>query len=251
MSSIILVRDEIPCVSHRDIAENTANEEKSIRRLINENQADFTEFGQLRFEIATVSNSVGAINEQKTYYLNEAQATLLLTYLRNSEIVRAFKKELVRQFFAMRETLERQMLKPVLDYEGGKVAHILHGFKHEINPTAFLNVGLIHKFEKMFGARSVREFYSKLLDIRIDEIKHFGDEVAAFYDTCITVDKTTFTFMDDIHKSYQTWCEKNGHFDTLNREAFLRRFAKVSEIRAKQKRIDGERPRGYNLRVSL
>ena len=155
--------------------------------------------------------------------------------------------EVIDVFLAYR----KGQLQPVLDYEGGKVAHILHGFKHEINPTAFLNVGLIHKFEKMFGARSVREFYSKLLDIRVDEIKHFSDEVAAFYDTCVTVDKNTFTLMDNIYSSYKTWCEKNGHFEVLSREAFFRRFAKVSEIRAKQKRVGYERPRGYNLRISL
>lgn len=41
----------------------------------------------------------------KVYHLNEQQATLLMTYLRNTDVVRAFKKELVRQFFAMRKEL--------------------------------------------------------------------------------------------------------------------------------------------------
>lgn len=39
--------------------------------------------------------------------LNEQQATLLVTYMRNSEIVRAFKLELVKQFFEMRAALAR------------------------------------------------------------------------------------------------------------------------------------------------
>jgi len=43
------------------------------------------------------------------YHLSEEQATLLLTYLKNTKKVRAFKKELVRQFFEMRRLLrERQ-----------------------------------------------------------------------------------------------------------------------------------------------
>ena len=43
------------------------------------------------------------------YHLNEQQATLLMTYLKNTEQVRAFKKELVRQFYAMRDFIrERQ-----------------------------------------------------------------------------------------------------------------------------------------------
>lgn len=43
------------------------------------------------------------------YHLNEQQATLLMTYLKNTEQVRTFKKELVRQFYAMRDFIrERQ-----------------------------------------------------------------------------------------------------------------------------------------------
>lgn len=41
-------------------------------------------------------------NYEKIYHLNEEQATLLLTYLKNTPQVRAFKKELFRQFYAMR-----------------------------------------------------------------------------------------------------------------------------------------------------
>lgn len=57
-------------------------------------------------------------NYEKIYHLNEEQATLLLTYLKNTPQVRAFKKELVRQFYAMRrELMERQdrrlELKPI------------------------------------------------------------------------------------------------------------------------------------------
>ncbi len=42
---------------------------------------------------------------EKHYILSEEQATLLITYLRNTDKVRAFKKELVRQFFKMRKEL--------------------------------------------------------------------------------------------------------------------------------------------------
>ncbi len=40
--------------------------------------------------------------------LTEPQAMLLLTYMRNNEVVRAFKKHLVRAFFEMREQLAKQ-----------------------------------------------------------------------------------------------------------------------------------------------
>ncbi len=41
----------------------------------------------------------------KVYYLNEQQATLLMTFLDNSEIVVKFKVELVKQFYHMRQIL--------------------------------------------------------------------------------------------------------------------------------------------------
>jgi phage regulator Rha-like protein len=93
-------------VSHLIIAEETQNLEKSVRNLITKNFADFEDFGQVHFKNATVENSVGAVNEKKIYFLNEAQATLLMTFLRNSEIVISFKKRLVKQFFKIRNELQ-------------------------------------------------------------------------------------------------------------------------------------------------
>lgn len=57
-------------------------------------------------------------NEQKIYCLNEQQATLVITYLKNTAPVRSFKKELVRQFYLMRSELmqrkaARAELKPI------------------------------------------------------------------------------------------------------------------------------------------
>lgn len=54
------------------------------------------------FEIHKVE---GLGRPEKHYILSEEQATLLITYLRNTDKVRAFKKELVRQFFKMRKEL--------------------------------------------------------------------------------------------------------------------------------------------------
>jgi phage regulator Rha-like protein len=93
-------------VSHFIIAEETQNLEKSVRNLITKNFADFEDFGQVHFKNATVKNSAGAVNEKKIYFLNEAQATLLMTFLRNSEVVISFKKRLVKQFFKMRNELQ-------------------------------------------------------------------------------------------------------------------------------------------------
>ena len=48
---------------------------------------------------------------EKTYFLNEPQVTLLLTFMRNNEIVKKFKIKLVKEFFKIRTQL--QISKPV------------------------------------------------------------------------------------------------------------------------------------------
>lgn len=101
-----IIKDEAR-VSHRLIAENTSNKLQSIQDLIARNISDFKEFGALEVEEKKVKNSVGAINIQKTYFLNEPQATLLMTYLRNSEVVKEFKKKLVKAFYAMKQEREQ------------------------------------------------------------------------------------------------------------------------------------------------
>ena len=85
----------------------------TVTRLIQQHEADFKEFGLLRFQIDAVKRE-GARGTKYTkhYQLNEEQATLLMTYLKNTAQVRAFKKELVRQFYAMRTELYKvQMAK--------------------------------------------------------------------------------------------------------------------------------------------
>lgn len=59
------------------------------------------------FEIRA-NNTVRGIREEKLWHFNEQQATLFITYLQNTEPVRQFKKDLVREFFAMRKELEKR-----------------------------------------------------------------------------------------------------------------------------------------------
>lgn len=93
------------------IAEFAGVQHHTVTRLIQQHEADFKEFGSLRFEIEVRKRKVGATTA-KHYQLNEEQATLLMTYLKNTAQVRAFKKELVRQFYAMRTELYKvQMAK--------------------------------------------------------------------------------------------------------------------------------------------
>ena len=95
------------------IAEFAGIQHHTVTRLIQQHEADFKEFGLLRFQIDAVKrDGVRGTKYTKHYQLNEEQATLLMTYLKNTAQVRAFKKELVRQFYVMRTELYKvQMAK--------------------------------------------------------------------------------------------------------------------------------------------
>lgn len=104
MSRFVVEYDGMPSVSHAVIAQNTDNEARSVRLLIENHFNDFEEFGVLSFEMTKPLNTELGGRPSKIYYLNEQQATLLLTYLQNTPIVREFKKALIKEFYQMRET---------------------------------------------------------------------------------------------------------------------------------------------------
>ena len=103
-----------PAGSHREpfttsdiIADCAGVQRATVSRLVRKHQKDLEEFGQVGFEIRAVRYARGT-NEEKLWHFNEQQATLFITYLQNTEPVRQFKKDLVREFFAMRKELEKR-----------------------------------------------------------------------------------------------------------------------------------------------
>lgn len=98
--------DKPPYTTSEAIAQFAGVQHHTVTRLIRDNESDFQEFGLLGFEIHAVKqDGARGVKRKKVYCLNEEQATLLMTYLKNTPQVKLFKKELVRQFFAMRQKL--------------------------------------------------------------------------------------------------------------------------------------------------
>lgn len=64
---------------------------RSVQRMIERHENDLAEFGQVRFQITPVKYARGT-NDKKIYRLNEQQATLLITYLKNTPPVRQFNR---------------------------------------------------------------------------------------------------------------------------------------------------------------
>jgi phage regulator Rha-like protein len=78
---------------------------ESTLKLIRKYRSDFEELGFLRFEIQEKRGTQGASTEY--CLLNEDQATLLITYFKNTPTVRRFKLKLVKEFRAALNEIQR------------------------------------------------------------------------------------------------------------------------------------------------
>lgn len=72
------------------VAEGTGNQHKNVLELVRNNIADFEEFGRVAFQTRPRPEGQHGGGNVVIALLNEAQATLLLTYMRNSDVVRQF-----------------------------------------------------------------------------------------------------------------------------------------------------------------
>ena len=99
-----------PYTTADTVAQYAQVRHKTINELIRKHEKDLEEFGTLAFEMEACPHRTGA-SVQKLYHLNEQQATLLITDLRNTAPVRQFKKALVRGFFEARNELSRREIQ--------------------------------------------------------------------------------------------------------------------------------------------
>ncbi|MBN2895036.1 MAG: Rha family transcriptional regulator [Campylobacterales bacterium] len=126
---IIQIVEGVPTVSHRVVAENIGVQAKNVAELIQTHKAYFERFGNLTFQTEGLErqNAKGQNRgtvDQKTYYLNEMQATFLITLSKNTGKVVAFKAALVRAFDELRSSKPQSPSK----YES-----ILHDHIIELN----------------------------------------------------------------------------------------------------------------------
>ncbi len=145
--------EEEPYTTDEVIAKYSQIKRESVSKLIKKYQKDLEEFGKVGFEIRAMESGQKA----KFYQLNEEQATLLITYLDNTEPVRRFKKALVRQFYDMKNgfyarRMERQKEKSVRKSMTDVIKELglsPHYYKHYTD--------LVYKTALGFNAKQLRE----------------------------------------------------------------------------------------------
>ena len=102
------------------IAECAEVKHDTVQSLIRNHQEDFESYGIIGFEIRKLDGRGGPM---KIYRLNEQQATLLITYLKNTGPVRKFKMNLVKAFFEMRDELSKFRMQRALEKPKRKTLH--------------------------------------------------------------------------------------------------------------------------------
>ena len=101
------------------VAGCTGLQHHTITKTIRKHQARFEQFGKVGFKIQAMESG----QSTKDYILNEQQATLLVTFLKNTEQVANFKTNLVKAFFEMREELSKFRMQRALEKPKRKTLH--------------------------------------------------------------------------------------------------------------------------------
>lgn len=119
--NLVTIKDGDAVTPTTAIAAGTENEHASVIALVRKYHDDLCEFGRVRFEVDPFETA-GGMQTREIALLTEPQATLLLTYMRNTEIVRAFKKKLVREFWELVQERNRASQPDVTTQEGALIA---------------------------------------------------------------------------------------------------------------------------------
>jgi phage regulator Rha-like protein len=115
----VIEQGDVLVVDSRLIADELGIDHRSLFRTIKKYQDEIQEFGHLRFENTSVVNSSGATNITSFVYLNEDQATYIMTLSKNTEQVRRCKRVLVKSF-----SEAKQVIKTVIPQQNDQIREL-------------------------------------------------------------------------------------------------------------------------------
>ncbi|HEM3648611.1 TPA: Rha family transcriptional regulator [Streptococcus suis] len=101
------------------VAECAEVKHRHLKILINKHKERLERFGKVSFKISPSESGQNV----RDYILNEQQATLLITFLKNTEQVANFKENLVKAFFEMRDEVAQFRYQRALEKPKRKTLH--------------------------------------------------------------------------------------------------------------------------------
>ena len=187
------------------LADGVQVSHENMIKLIRKHQSDLEEFGTFRFQI---QKSGGRPTEYAL--LNEQQATLILTYMKNTDIVRQFKKALVRAFFELRDIVRDGISDKRIDVNLNHTRGItnIHGL--DIKYTLDLTK-IIQRPTKMGLA-----LLERLTGVSLEDIADApGEDTQSgvfqdfLHECCIVAPSIRIPFRL-IYERYSDWCHFNN-----------------------------------------
>lgn len=120
MNLVYLDGKKEPYTTSEIIAECADVSHHAIQEHIRKQKDRLERYGIIAFEMRKLN---GRGRPEKLYRLNEQQATLLITFLKNTEQVATFKENLVKAFFDMRDELTKFQLQRELEKPKRRALH--------------------------------------------------------------------------------------------------------------------------------
>lgn len=115
MSNVLaFIRDSELVTTSSIISFGVQTEHRAVLQLIKKYIDDLKTFGNVLFESESFKTA-GGTQKREIAILNEPQTTLLLTFFKNTEIVRKFKVALVQKFYELREQLYEKSVQQEQD----------------------------------------------------------------------------------------------------------------------------------------
>ena len=129
---------------------------RTLNKLTNKYCSRLEKFGKMRFEIAPLPSG----QSRKVWHYNEQQATLLITFMRNTEQVADFKENLVKAFYQLREEITKQQLMLERNHKTNKdLGEVIHEYLPD-NKYAYSNYHtLAYKTVTGFTPKQLRTMY--------------------------------------------------------------------------------------------
>lgn len=176
---VFLANQENPVTTSLVISNVLNLQHKNVLELSRKYLEQLTTFGRVAFETRPFATN-GGNQYREIAYLNEQQATLLISMMKNTEKVIAFKVALVKAFYEMRQFLEKKKLAQLqLGYKNSSEGVITFKYENFAELRTKLDKGIalfnLHDLCKFFGETNIMKSLSDAVENE-DVISNEGEE---------------------------------------------------------------------------
>lgn len=147
----------IPITDSLIIAEKYQVLHKTVTNTIRKYFKDFEEFGKVKH----YNNALESNKETMIFVLNEEQFYLLVTYMKNTEVARFYKKEFIKQFSKMKKELMARL----------ETRHIAVSVRKNLTDTIKKCLSDESNFKKFSYGTYTKLVYKKIIGKDVKKIK--------------------------------------------------------------------------------